>query len=151
MASKQAQPEYDLTDVLTLLRMANGNSVRELQELHHYKRDSPISGDAIWCYTHAGEVVEKLAETPKVRNNEGMDNNTSLRVSPTTVYSESLEIRVPVSLTVHYEDTDFDQVFTWDPETGEYLDKERNALYIEPVNHDGLITSNSYFEVPESM
>lgn len=151
MPAKQAQPEYDLTDVITLLRMANGNSVLELIELAHYKRESPISGDAIWAYTHAEEFIEAVAKTPKVRNNEGMDNNTSLRISATTVYSPSMEFQVPASITVHYEDTDFDQVFTFDSETNQYLDEERNALYIEPVNDEGLITTNSYFEVPESM
>lgn len=153
MPSKQAQPEFDTTEVVTLLRMANGNTVRELIELSHYLRDTPVSGDTIALFSSPSDksVVEALAKTSKVRQNEGMDNNTSLRISTTTVYAPSMEIRVPLSITVHYEDTSYDQVFTFDPETGEYLDKDRNALYIEPVNDDGLITTNSYFEVPESM
>ena len=145
MASKQAQPEYDLTDVLTLLRMANGNTVRELQELHHYKRDSPISGDAIWCYTHAGEVVEKLAETPKVCNNEGMDIIFS--TSANTVFSTKLGREVPVSIEVTFIDTVFwGTQFTFDSEIGAYLDEEGNALTIEWDGDKLLVV-----DVPESM
>ncbi|URC17909.1 hypothetical protein SEA_ENDOR_53 [Microbacterium phage Endor] len=37
-----------------------------------------------------------------------------------------------------------DRRFTWDPEQGCYP-----GLYIEPVDHDGTLTAESYFEIEE--
>lgn len=53
MPPKKKPEEFDQSDVATLLRMANGNSVKELIELNHYGRPTPVSGDAIRVYTTA--------------------------------------------------------------------------------------------------
>jgi len=146
MPAKLKEPEYDLTDVTTLLRMANGNTVLELIALAHYKRDSPISGDAIWCYTHADKLVEALAETPKVRNNEGMDENTTFTTSEHTLYSTALHHVVPLFVDVTFTDVDFTGRFIFDEFTGAYLDEKGNALTVE---WDGETVKS--IEVPESI
>lgn len=147
MPPKLKEPEYDLTDVTTLLRMANGNNVLELIELAHYKRDSPISGDAIRVYTHAEDVVEAVAETPKVRNNDVMDNTTSIKASANALYSTVRHEVVPLTLTVHFDDTDFDQVYTFNESLGAYFDEEGNNLSVG-FDAQGNVIS---YDVPESM
>jgi len=126
MPTKQKQPEFDLTEVLTLLRMANGNSVRELIELHHYKRDTPVSGDSITFFSRVG-----LAGISKVGHNDVMDNNITFTSSEHTLYSTALHHVVPLYVDVTFTDVDFTARFIFDEYLGAYLDEDGNALEIE--------------------
>lgn len=80
-----------------------------------------------------------------------IDSNLSLTASSATVLIQgSLHDTTPATLTVHYADTDFDQVFTYSEEFGCYLDEDNNELYVEP-GEGGFAGSDSYFEVPEAI
>ena len=149
MPSKQKQPEYDWTDVITFMRM--DNSVRELQELVHYGRETPIGGDSLKVYS------KMFAKVPELSNNRGMDiNQLPLTLGPLVPFLEEFTTPAWLDVTVLADESDPTSAhlvfrFTFSPELGCYLDTEGNELYVEPTQTDGTLTPDAYWEMPESM
>lgn len=68
--------------------------------------------------------------------------NTKLRLTA-PIYSESLEIMVPAAII-----TPSDTVYFWTEADGCFTSADGQVLYIEPDDHDGTLSADSFYEEP---
>lgn len=78
-------------------------------------------------------------------NNINEPQQVGLSLGP-FIWSPSLQIHVPSTLT-----PPTGEVFTWSEEDGAFLSATRSKeeyLYVEPDDHRGTISQDSYYELP---